>query len=127
MLAILRKPPKHFEEFVVQHFCSRAKSVLSACQVRDGQSKVDGYVTNGEHRIYGRISNTTAVSEELKGCTESMKSIYLKLDKAFTETPATKSLKDDCDTGNIIASDRDDKCPFDEKTNPSLTGNIHEA
>ncbi|KAI3852533.1 hypothetical protein MKW98_028612 [Papaver atlanticum] len=31
MVAVLKKPPKHFEEFVAQHFRDRAKIILNAC------------------------------------------------------------------------------------------------
>lgn len=48
MLYLLRKPPKHFEELVEEHFDRRAKHILSACKAYMNGAPI-GFLTKGEH------------------------------------------------------------------------------
>ncbi|KAI3834652.1 hypothetical protein MKX03_005992 [Papaver bracteatum] len=63
MLVTLRYPPKHFEEFVAQHFRDRAETILTTCN---------------PHRI--RYGDQTKLCN---GYRESMLNVYTKLLKAF--------------------------------------------
>ncbi|KAI3917586.1 hypothetical protein MKW98_021348 [Papaver atlanticum] len=67
MLATLRYPSKHFEEFVALHFHDRAETILTTCN---------------PHRIrYGDRSRHE--TKLCKGYQESMLNVYTKLLKAF--------------------------------------------
>ncbi|MFS8024241.1 putative ubiquitin-conjugating enzyme E2, ubiquitin-conjugating enzyme/RWD [Helianthus anomalus] len=50
MIYTLRRPPKHFEELVVGHFCSRAHVILSACRAYMDGVEV-GSTIDGEHPV----------------------------------------------------------------------------
>ncbi|MCL7021768.1 hypothetical protein MKW94_004387 [Papaver nudicaule] len=65
MMAILRDPPGHFEEFVAQHFRDRAESILIASKVYR--------IRCGDNRRYA----------ERKEYQDSVFNIYTKLLKAF--------------------------------------------
>ncbi|KAI7730646.1 hypothetical protein M8C21_029073 [Ambrosia artemisiifolia] len=47
MIYTLRRPPKHFEELVVGHFCSRAHVILSACRAYMEGVQVGSTVNGG--------------------------------------------------------------------------------
>ncbi|MCL7050635.1 hypothetical protein MKW94_014150 [Papaver nudicaule] len=65
MMAILRDPPGHFEEFVAQHFHDRAESILTASKVYR--------IRCGDNRRYA----------ERKEYQDSVFNVYTKLLKAF--------------------------------------------
>ncbi|OVA12370.1 Ubiquitin-conjugating enzyme [Macleaya cordata] len=82
MLAVLNKPPKHFEEFVAQHFCERAETILTA-----SKAYIDGKVKVGHHipieNTASSSFSSTISGESHKKFQDSMGIIYSKLLLAF--------------------------------------------
>ncbi|OVA12368.1 Ubiquitin-conjugating enzyme [Macleaya cordata] len=82
MLAVLNKPPKHFEEFVGQYFRDRAETILIA-----SKAYIDGKVKVGHHiQIENTASSSfssTVSGESNKKFQDSMGIIYSKLLLAF--------------------------------------------
>ncbi|KAI3852435.1 hypothetical protein MKW92_018008, partial [Papaver armeniacum] len=88
MLATLKKPPKHFEEFVAQHFSDRAETILTLCN----RFKI----RRGNYPKY-----------KTKMCREyhdSMINVYSKLLKAFIKNGSSL----DGFVGDINLDDVDD-------------------
>ncbi|OVA16152.1 Ubiquitin-conjugating enzyme [Macleaya cordata] len=80
MLALLNRPPKHFEEFVGQYFRDRAETILIACKAYIG-----GRVRVGdslENSTTTTTTTTTTVASKTK-FQNSMGIMYSKLVKAF--------------------------------------------
>lgn len=48
MVYTMRKPPKHFEEFVIGHFCKHAQDILGACKMYIEEGVHARSVTKGE-------------------------------------------------------------------------------
>lgn len=63
MMYTLRRPPKHFEDFVAGHFRSRAHDILSACRAYMKGAEV-GSVVNG--RVQDDKDAQTSVSRDFK-------------------------------------------------------------
>ncbi|XP_026384005.1 probable ubiquitin-conjugating enzyme E2 24 [Papaver somniferum] len=117
MLAILRDPPKYFEEIVIHHFHGNAESILFACKLYIGHipSKVDEKINNDEHRIQ------IVPIIELEQYKKSMKSIYAKLLKAFIKNGSKYSLENHIMVGNISTEDiEDDADDNDNRRNGKL-------
>ncbi|KAI3917932.1 hypothetical protein MKW98_000166 [Papaver atlanticum] len=78
MLRLLRTPPKHFEDFVAQHFRERDKIILAACK-----AYMSGRLRIGEdlQHIINQPSTTTAARKV--EFLNSIEKIYPKLFKAF--------------------------------------------
>lgn len=51
MVYTIRKPPKHFEDFVVGHFFKRAQDIFGACKAYLEGVQVGHLVNGGEHNI----------------------------------------------------------------------------
>ncbi|KAI3904241.1 hypothetical protein MKW92_035788 [Papaver armeniacum] len=96
MLAILKNPPKHFEEFVAQHFRDRAETILTLCN----RFKI----RRGNYPKY-----------KTKMCREyhdSMINVYSKLLKAFIKNGSSL----DGFIGDINLDDVDDSDYVDKLT-----------
>ncbi|OVA12371.1 Ubiquitin-conjugating enzyme [Macleaya cordata] len=82
MLAVLNKPPKHFEGFVAQHFRERAETILIA-----SKAYIDGKVKVGDHipieNTASSSFSSTISGEANKKFQDSMGIIYSKLLLAF--------------------------------------------
>ncbi|KAF8387656.1 hypothetical protein HHK36_026310 [Tetracentron sinense] len=85
MLYVLRKPPKHFGDFVVAHFRDRAQVILLACK-----AYMNGHVKVGGRRECGSFSSSSSsvsvVSNKFKGL---MLNLYPELIAAFTRNGAS--------------------------------------
>ncbi|MCL7045500.1 hypothetical protein MKW94_027159 [Papaver nudicaule] len=110
MLCILKRPPKFFEEIVVQHFRDRGEAILTAC---------NAYIT-GQANIGDQINTTAAITTRKvtsRTFKASMGSVYSQIIKAFKENGSSlenfeildtsQSLKDHvwstCDVIVVIA------------------------
>ncbi|MCL7049038.1 hypothetical protein MKW94_010262 [Papaver nudicaule] len=85
MLCILRRPPRFFEEMVVQHFRDRAEAILTACNAYiTGQANIGDQpiTTNGGRRTRRRNSRSRTFKA-------SMGSVYAELIKSFKENGAS--------------------------------------
>ncbi|OVA16151.1 Ubiquitin-conjugating enzyme [Macleaya cordata] len=82
MLAVLNKPPKHFEEFVAQHFRDRAETILTACKAYIDDSPVNNTLS----------SSATTTLTVPKRYQRLMRIIYSRLVKAFIKN-GSSSLK----------------------------------
>eukprot|EP00262_Sarcandra_glabra_P001181 TRINITY_DN111_c0_g1_i1.p1 TRINITY_DN111_c0_g1~~TRINITY_DN111_c0_g1_i1.p1 ORF type:complete len:508 (-),score=91.21 TRINITY_DN111_c0_g1_i1:280-1803(-) len=83
MLYTLRRPPKHFEDFVMGHFRQRAHAILSACKAYMGGTQVgclpgEGVQNVDEGEVFCSLNFKSSLSK-----------LFSKLVKAFTENGAT--------------------------------------
>ncbi|OVA13596.1 Ubiquitin-conjugating enzyme [Macleaya cordata] len=88
MLAVLNRPPKHFEEFVAQHFHERAETILIACKAYiDGREKIGDQIRNGFSASSSISSGGgAAVSKKFQ---LSMDIMYPRLVRAFRKNGST--------------------------------------
>ena len=85
MLVLLKKPPKSFEGFVHQHFCTRANFILQACK-----AYIEGRAIVGYYRDYGSHSSSTIEdSAEFKA---QMVKLYADLKTALPSVITTWAL-----------------------------------
>ncbi|KAI3976162.1 hypothetical protein MKX01_006959 [Papaver californicum] len=76
MMSILNKPPKYFEEFVIQHFRDRASTILVACNAYiNGQAEIDDPIP-----ITAATETTSSYTFQVKAV-----SLYPRLVDAFVE------------------------------------------
>ncbi|KAI3843194.1 hypothetical protein MKX03_009793 [Papaver bracteatum] len=89
MLRLLRTPPKHFQDFVFQHFRERDKIILAACKIY-----MSGRLRIGEdiQHIINQPSTTTPINVARKvEFLNSMEKIYPKLVKAFLNNGSSRA------------------------------------
>ncbi|KAJ4726309.1 Ubiquitin-conjugating enzyme like [Melia azedarach] len=82
MLYTMRRPPKHFNDFVMGHFCKRAHSILTACKAYMDGAQVGSVVKSGVQNFYQGNKNH---SQQFKN---SLASYIDLLVKEFTQIGA---------------------------------------
>ncbi|KAE8670133.1 putative ubiquitin-conjugating enzyme E2 39 [Hibiscus syriacus] len=76
MIYTLRKPPKHFEDFVTSHFCNRARDILVACQAYEEGAMIGSVVVKDGVPDPNKIVQGS--SEEFKGTIPKMINLMAK-------------------------------------------------
>ncbi|KAI3964590.1 hypothetical protein MKW92_039281 [Papaver armeniacum] len=101
MLCVLRRPPKFFEELVVQHFLDRAEAILTAC---------NAYIT-GQANIGGQPTSTTTTRNLTSGKFKaSMGIVYPQLIKSFRENGSSLENIEILDTSKYYLSQAKGMC-----------------
>uniref|UniRef100_A0A175YQ59 UBC core domain-containing protein n=1 Tax=Daucus carota subsp. sativus TaxID=79200 RepID=A0A175YQ59_DAUCS len=88
MVHLLRRPPKNFEEFVVEHFRDRARSILAACK-----AYMNGFVIVGEYRDCGGFLFDEKVKVS-RNFSSLMRDQYCRLFNSFVKNDS--SLREFC-------------------------------
>ncbi|OMO73321.1 Ubiquitin-conjugating enzyme, E2 [Corchorus olitorius] len=98
MIYSMRKPPKHFEDFVVGHFYKRAQDILVACKAYMDGAQVGCLVKGGVQDVdEGDKSCSQGFKDSLAGCVNMLVKEFTVLGakdcEKFLTAPAPKGQK----------------------------------